>query len=209
MQWKDEEELVLVSLIASILFMTVLDLALGAIYTGMILSYMVFMRKPYTIQFSRDKKYFAPDVLVMAILGVMAYYMVIAVFKLPILTQSMIGFSITDISLANPVLKALIWIFFIPLAETLFFMGVVFGYIKYKSRTAGGLSFLVFGVVIALFHVLSQNMTQEILLIDIVFGAISGFFVLKYGELKQAFWIHVFANLIGVYTLGGLAWLLG
>ena len=208
MQWKDEEELVLVSLIASILFMTVLDLALGAIYTAMILSYLFYMRKPYTIQFSRDKKYFSPSVLIAAILGVMIYYMVVAVFKLPFVTQSLVGFSITDISLDNPVLKALIWIFFIPLAETLFFLGLVFGYIRYKSRTAGGLLFIIFGIVLALFHVLSQKMTQEILMIDIIFGTISGIFVIKHVELKQAFWIHVFANIIGVYALGGLAWLL-
>lgn len=208
MQWMDEKELVVVSLIASILFMTVLDLALGVIYTGMIIVYYIFMKEPWSYQFSRDRKYFSPSILIIAIIGVMAYYLIADVLHLPIQTYSLIGFSITDIALTNPILKSLIWIFFISLAETLFFFGILFGYIRYKSKKAGIITYIVFGVMIALFHILSQKMTQETLLIDMIFGTISGVTVVKYNELKYAYYIHLIANLIGIYMIGGLAWLL-
>jgi len=212
--WKDEKEIVLVSLVASLLFMTVLDLALGAIYTGMLSVYYLFLKEPWTIQFSRDRKYLSPGIFITAIIALMAYYMIANILNLPTSTHSIIGFSIKDVTLANPVLKSLIWIFFIPLAETLFFFGIVFGYLKYKFRIhrvdARALGvFAVFGVLIGLFHILSQKMDMQTLYIDILFTSVSGLVVLKYNELKHAFWIHVFANILGVYALGGLAWLLG
>lgn len=208
MSWKDEEELILISIVASILFMTVLDLQVGAIYTGMISAYFMFLRKPYTYQFSRDKKYFTPAILVVAIVAIMVYYLLADTLNLPMTIKSIIGFGVEDISITNPLLKTAIWIFFIPLAETLFFFGLLFGYMKYKFRKVSPLMFIVFGLVLTVFHLLSQEMTQEVIFIDIIFGTISGLVLIKYNELKYVFWIHVLANIIGFYVTGGLSWLL-
>jgi len=208
MSWLDEKEIVIVGLIASLLFMTILDLKMGAIYTGMISLYWISMHYSWKVQFSKDRKYLSPAILIVTIIGLMAYYMVAQAFNLPVKIQSLIGFSIDTISTVNPILKSLIWILFIPLAETLFFFGVLFGYMRYKFRNIGYLIFIPFGIMIALFHTLSQNMTQQTIIIDIIFGVISGITLLKYNELKYAFWIHVIANLLFINTIGGLTWLL-
>lgn len=214
MQWRDERELVLVSLIASILFMTVLDFQLGVIYTGMLLTYYIFLAKPYSIQFSRDKKYLSPSLLLISIIGIISYYLIAQIFNIPIITiKSIMGFSIDMISIANPILKTLIWVFFIPLAETLFLFGVIFGYIKYKMKInelniTAIIMFIILGVLITAFHLKSQDINQNTLLIDIAFTTISGILVLKYKELKQAYWFHVLLNVIGLYLIGGLLWLL-
>lgn len=211
MNWTDERELALVSLIASILFMTILDLQLGVIYTGMIISYYLFIKR-YSIQFSKDRRYFTPSILIIAIIGVVGYYLVASLLNIPLVPKSIIGFTISDISISNPILKTLIWLFFIPLAETLFIFGLVFGYMRRKMNIGKNegktlIAFILLGILVAVFHLKSQNMNQQTLMIDIAFTVISGIAVLHYNELKQAFWIHVFANAIGLFITGGLLWL--
>ena len=110
--------------------------------------------------------------------------------------------TLTIITIDTPIVKFAIWGILIPVLETFLFIGVV-GFLLARQLKVKGLEtnrpdtyiiIVLVGAIAAVFHLVSQLTMPELLIMDtILFGAGMGL-TLKYNELKQAAFLHIFVN---------------
>lgn len=100
----------------------------------------------------------------------------------------------------NPYLYFLVFGVFIPIAETLFFFGVVMPWLMekfkfgYETKSKWILAIVTIGIISSLFHYTSHIYSNEALIADFVFFALSGVIVLYYRDLVLATTVHFLAN---------------
>ena len=213
MSWKDEEEIVLMSLVASVILFVSLNTYLGTLYAFLIGLYHMFIKKPFCVQFSTKRKYFNPANFLAALIAFMAWVVIssgltsmsiASLFSI----NSMMSFA-DAVTMNNKFVKLLVWGLFIPLAETLFIFGIVYGFARYKFRSAVIAGIATFAVMLILHTVnatirASHQLNRQTLIIDGLFVAISVALIEKYKQLKEAFYFHAFINTARMLMLMGL-----
>ncbi|MEM5785134.1 MAG: CPBP family glutamic-type intramembrane protease [Candidatus Aenigmatarchaeota archaeon] len=108
----------------------------------------------------------------------------------------------------NEFLRLFILCFAIPLAETLFFFGVVLSYIVqvlHVNLARFDRSWIIASIstasIMTIFHLAVQFSTQWALLSTFIFAFISSIIVLRYRDLSYALMFHVIANTLIVTNL--------
>lgn len=110
----------------------------------------------------------------------------------------------------NPYIYLFVFGFLIPIAESMFFLGVLLPYIEKKFMLKGKIeriiiTSIVIGSIVSLWHLTSHIFSDQALMADFIFFAISSVVVLNDRELRTGILLHIFANtLIILSTLGWL-----
>jgi membrane protease YdiL (CAAX protease family) len=210
--WRDEKEILIVTLIISLFILVTLSQTVGTIYTFFLTLYFLLIKTPYTVQISK-KPFKIPDFLV-PVLGMGAFLFITGSFitgSVFSVFEILASYTTVTFLIDIPWVKFVVWGIFIPFAETLFFLGVILPYLRRKLNVKKGINIdsilliLMIGSIAALFHIVSQLMSNEALLMDIIFFGVSSLVVLQYDELKQAFIMHAVLNSITMAML--LGWL--
>ena len=112
------------------------------------------------------------------------------------------------VTINTPLVQMLIWGFLIPILENCFFVGVIgfliaylMGLHKQKFNIASvgtWVAILLVGAIAASFHFISQLLTPELLMMDMVLFGTGMLLALKYNVLKHGIIIHIMLNAIAM-----------
>lgn len=111
------------------------------------------------------------------------------------------------VTINTPIVQMLIWGVMIPILENCFFIGVIgymisvkgLGLYTFQPYSAGTwISVILVGAIAASFHFISQLLTPELLLMDMVLFGLGMFLALKYNVLKHGIGIHIILNSIAI-----------
>ena len=112
MGWEDEKELVILSVIMLVIITVSLDFYLGILYSILTFAYIFSIGKPWTIQFSKDRKYFNPNLIMVGILTFLFMNVVSSTMHNNIINSeplSIIPVDIDEYNITNPLIKLSIW----------------------------------------------------------------------------------------------------
>ena len=112
----------------------------------------------------------------------------------------------------NSLIKLIVFGFFVPVVETLFFYGVIFKFISEKANAQMRLTDVNTLVAIGMtsgiatsFHFAVRLLNDQSLLVDLIFFTVSGILVVIQKEMSGAAAGHIFAN--SSFILKILGWL--
>lgn len=110
----------------------------------------------------------------------------------------------------NPYLFELVFGILIPLAETFFFFGLVMPWIMkhlkftYSDKFKWIVCIVAIGLICSLFHYTAHIFSNEALIADFIFFALSGIVVLYYKDMTAASLLHIVSNSALIMGMLGL-----
>ena len=214
---EDDTKIAIISVVLGLFALVVLSPTVGIILFAYGITYAVLISRkpPFAYQFSRSPRN------LMNLLGIPVAVFLVFVFVNDFIVGNFnFGSSLAlyssalspIITIDTPIVKFAIWGILIPVLETFLFIGVV-GFMLAKQLKVTGLQtnridtyiiIAVVGAIAAVFHLVSQLTMPELLIMDmILFGAGMGL-TLKYQELKQAAFLHIFVHSAAMLVLFGV-----
>lgn len=216
MSLTDEKNLVLVAIISGVFILTTLSTQVGSIYFAMTMTYAIAIAlkgKQGVIEFAKSSKEYI-EKSVMFGFGLIGAYVAIGSVVLgspAAFAKSAVSFATTfnvNFTISDPVIQLIVYSFFIPLVETLFFYGVIFKFILSKSQASDDLkrkdtiiAIIVMAGIATAFHFAVHLVNEQSLLTDLIFFGATSAVVLKQKELSGAFVGHLIANLYWMLIL--------
>lgn len=204
----DDTRIAWVLVIFSVFSLVVLSQYIGIILLAYSLLYLIAISRKPVFAFQLSSK---PAKLLSFIAIPAAMFFVLVIVSDFVIGSLNLGSSLALYSSAlqpivtidTPVVRFLIWGVLIPILETCFFIGII-GYLisgKLKVREKLDLGkfdtyfvMAMVGVIAAVFHIVAQLTTPELLVMDVMLFSASMGVTLYYQELKQAMMFHIFLN---------------
>lgn len=205
---KDEKDLVIVAIISAAFIVTTLSSNIGTIYGIFALAFAVYLNQNRAkfIEFSRGVMGVSGKAVFygFALIGLFLIFGAIILGSQEIVIQAVTlraSSFLANFTIDNPLIKLIVYGFFIPVVETLFFYNTVFPFILEKARARNSLSDMNTLVSIAMiagiatsFHFVVRLLNDQSLLTDLVFFGLSGAVVIAQKESSGAALGHVGAN---------------
>lgn len=214
--FSDERELVLLSIITGIFILVTLDQTIGVVFAMMSFAYAVILNQSSSNVFQFSRSSFTTQKFGLALLAFGGFVGITAIVLggqeqfVGAVTFFASSF-LTNFVIDNPFIKLFVFGVFVPIAESLFFFGVILPYILRKAKAKGNLQdsgtllavAMTAGVATA-FHFTVRLLNDQALIADLMFFGISGMIAVNQKELSGLTLLHVVANIIFVGPLVGL-----
>lgn len=208
--WSDEYLLASLAFIFFIISSVILELAVGSIFSFMIILYLFSLRKPGAVQWDAGRHSLGKSAVGVMVglvffvwLGnyILSNFSSFASFDMSAVFAAWHGYSTVTFLIDIPWVKFLVWGVMIPVAETCF-LGGILGLLRYKwfKTTRGKFSLdtamvvVLTGAVFAIVHIVARLMANDALLLDAAFFAFSAYMSVHYGQLKEAGLLHILVN---------------
>lgn len=215
MNLADEKNLVILSLIFGVFILVTLSSTIGTIYFAMAVVYAIAMQQKQVISFAKERSNYS-KIIPMALFVIILFFGVSALFlgSFETVQKSVSFFAssfLTNFTIDNALIKIIVFGFFIPIVETLFFYGVIYKFLLSKVRTDGNVrkqgtwvAILMLAGIATSFHFYVRLLNNQALITDLVFFGISAVIVSQQKELSAAATAHIIINTYVMATVVGV-----
>ncbi len=213
--FQDEKNLAVLALISGTFILVTLSGVIGNIYFAMAAVYAITLNlgKERVLQFSKQRGVTSTAIFAFLLIGgfVAVGAIVLGGQEQLFAASSFFASSfLLNFTIEEPIIKLIVFGFFIPIVETLFFFGVIYALVLRRTKATGKLNdigtlvaiVMVAGIATA-FHFSVRLLNDSSLIADLIFFGLSAMIISRQGEMSGAAFGHVATNTIFVGQLLG------
>lgn len=191
----------------------ILNNILGLLFFAMVVAYFLTATQRDAIPFSKGKSFAQKGIIAIVIGGAIFFIAGSFISGHPFNVLSVIKLfgttALSNLSLDNPIIRFIIWGIFIPIAESMFFLGFIGGILKKAFKATGNkidskkmAIMATVGSVSVISHIVSQGVVDATLLLDFLFFGVSMGITFYSEQLQEATFLHIGVNSLKI-LMGG------